>query len=67
MPEDNEMRRLFTSIGCIMEDAALIALLRKTSDKLSATERMDHLTTANKQISALLKDLGHHLGNSSES
>lgn len=52
---DDDVRRLFTEIGCIMEDASLMALLWKTEDGLDVAARYREISNAHAKIGELLK------------
>ena len=45
-PDIDEIRRLFTEIGCIMEDASLLALVWNPGDRLDIQARFQKLSDA---------------------
>ena len=51
---EQELRELFTKIGCIMEDASVIALIWTRNDLRSVSERADELRGAYDEFGALL-------------
>lgn len=50
----NDVREKFTKIGCLMEDASVIALQWKSGDLLLVRARLEQLKAANQEISSLL-------------
>jgi hypothetical protein len=56
---DDEVRRLFTEIGCIMEDASLVALVWRTYDKLDAQARYRKVSDAHAEIGKLLAQIAN--------
>ena len=62
MDKDPDIRELFTQIGCIMEDASLIALIGKDADPLSITERIAILRKHNQDIAMLLDKIDRLIG-----
>ena len=50
----DEVRKLFTEIGCIMEDTSLVALVWGADDKLNTQARYRTVIDANAKISELL-------------
>lgn len=52
-----EVRKLFTEIGCIMEDASLVALVWKYGDRLDLKERLHSLSDAHEAIGDLLAQI----------
>ena len=55
--DQQELRRLFTEIGCIMEDAGVTALLWKHDDPRSISDRAAELRDAYSRIGALLDQI----------
>ena len=55
--EDYEIRSWFTAIGCIMEDASLIALVWSAEDELDAKSRSRRLSDAHIKIGELLAQI----------
>lgn len=53
-PSNDEVRELFTEIGCIMEDASLIALVWGADDEIDVTARYQKILDAQEKISQLL-------------
>lgn len=51
---DDDIRTLFTEIGCIMEDASLIALVWSSTDNLDVRARFQTLSQAHREIGDLL-------------
>ena len=49
-----DLRAIFTEIGCIMEDASLIALLWQANDGLAPADRVAQLRKAHDRIGVLL-------------
>jgi hypothetical protein len=54
IPANDEVRKLFTEIGSIMEDASIIALLWSDTDGLSLRWRLQSLSDAHAKIGNLL-------------
>ena len=54
---DDDVRALFTQIGCVMEDASVVALIWDAADALTAQDRLEQLTQAHRQISELLHNI----------
>jgi hypothetical protein len=52
--DEQNLRGLFTEIGCVMEDASMIALVWQTDDAVSTTARAAKLRDAHERIGALL-------------
>ena len=55
--EEQKLRRLFTEIGCIMEDASVTALVWERGDKRSVKDRAAELQDACNKISGLLNTI----------
>lgn len=53
-PANYEVRKLFTEIGCIMEDASVIALMWRDGDGLDPGARLHSLSDAHAAIGDLL-------------
>ena len=53
-PTNDDIRRLFTEIGCVMEDASLIALVWGADDEIDVTARFRKISDAHEKISQLL-------------
>lgn len=53
-PPSDEVRKLFTEIGCIMEDASHAALIWRDGDGLDLRVRLQILSRAHKEIGNLL-------------
>jgi hypothetical protein len=51
---NDEVRKLFTQIGCIMEDASVAALLWKDGDALDVAARYWEISDVHAKISELL-------------
>lgn len=51
---DTDIRALFTQIGCIMEDASVVALIWEAVEALTAEDRLEQLTLAHHQIGEVL-------------
>lgn len=51
---DNEVRGLFTDIGCIMEDASVVALIWDPADAKTVHARYEQLLEAHDQIANAL-------------
>lgn len=56
-PADDEVRKLFTEIGCIMEDASLVALIWGDADGLDPRARLQSLSGAHTEIGHLLAQI----------
>lgn len=56
-PADDEVRNLFTEIGCIMEDASVVALIWRDGDGLDPPARLNSLTDAHAAIGNLLAQI----------
>ena len=54
---DNDVRALFTQIGCIMEDASFIALIWERADGMTIEDRYQRLLLANRQIGEALANI----------
>ena len=52
--DEQELRKLFTDIGCIMEDASVTALVWRRDDTRSISDRATELRVAYNKIGALL-------------
>ena len=55
--ETDEIRRLCTEIGCIMEDACLVALVWDPGDRLGDQARIKKLSDAHSEIGILLSQI----------
>ena len=53
-PAQDEVRKLFTEIGCIMEDASLIALVWSSTDNLDVRARYRTISEVHEKIGELL-------------
>lgn len=53
-PADDEVRKLFTGVGCIMEDASIIALIWSDADRLDVRARLQSLSDTHAAIGDLL-------------
>lgn len=53
-PANYELRKLFTDIGCIMEDASVVALIWRDGDGLDPRARLLSLSDAHATIGDLL-------------
>lgn len=51
---DDDVRELYTEIGCIMEDASLIALLWRAEDGLDVAARYREMSNAHAKIGEFL-------------
>ena len=60
--EEDEVRRLFTEIGCLMEDASIVALIWSGDDGLNARQRLDELKAANQAIAGKLAEIDRLVG-----
>lgn len=54
---NDEVRKLFTEIGCIMEDASLVALAWKDGDGLDLRMRLQSLSDAHAEFGHLLAQI----------
>ena len=54
---DNDVRALFTQIGCILEDASVVALIWERTDAMTIEDRYQRLMLANRQISEALANI----------
>jgi hypothetical protein len=54
IPANDEIRELFTEVGCIMEDASLVALIWRDADGLDPRARLKSLADAHAQIGNLI-------------
>lgn len=55
--DERKLRRLFTEIGCIMEDASVTALVWKRNDTRSISDRAAELRDAYNKIGGLLDSI----------
>ena len=55
--ETDDLRRLSTEIGCIMEDACLVALVWDPVDRLGVQARIKKLLDAHSEIGILLSQI----------
>ena len=55
--DERKLRRLFTEIGCIMEDASVTALVWKRNDTRSISDRATELRDAYNKIGGLLDSI----------
>jgi hypothetical protein len=53
-PKNDKVRELFTEIGCVMEDASLLALVWRAEDKLDVIARYREISDAHEKIGELL-------------
>ena len=53
-PANDEVSKLFTEIGCIMEDASVVALLWRDADGLDPRARLHSLSDAHTEIGVVL-------------
>lgn len=51
---DQDIRQLFTEIGCIMEDASVVALVWSAESDMDVTRRLHALQDAHRQTGELL-------------
>jgi len=51
---DQDIRQLFTEIGCIMEDAIVVALVWSAESDMNVTQRLNALQDAHRQMGKLL-------------
>ncbi len=56
-PANDEIRKLFTQIGCIMEDASIVALIWSDGDGLGVRARLESLSDAHAEIGDLLAQI----------
>ena len=56
-PTNDEVRNLFTEIGCIMEDASRIALVWQAADGLNVMARYQKLSDSHAKLSELLSQI----------
>ena len=56
-PPKYEVRKLFTEIGCIMEDASVVALLWRDGNGLDPRARLHSLSDAHAAIGDLLAEI----------
>lgn len=54
---NDEVRKLFTEIGCIMEDASVVALMWRDEDGLDPRARLHSLSDAHAAIGDLLAQI----------
>ena len=54
IPANDEVRKLFTKIGYIMEDASIISLIWSDTDGLDPRSRLQSLSDAHAEIGDLL-------------
>ncbi len=52
-PVHDDVRKLFTEIGCIMEDASLIAIVWSSTDNLDVRARFREISDAREKIGQL--------------
>ena len=52
--DEQELRRLFTEIGCLMEDTSVIAIMWKRNDTRSISDRATELRRTHNKVDALL-------------
>jgi len=57
IPANDEVRKLFTEIGCIMEDASIVALIWSDADGLDIPARLARLSDAHSKIGDLLAQI----------
>ena len=55
--ETDDLRRLCTEIGCIMEDASLAALVWDPGDRLGVQARIKKLSDTHSEIGILLSQI----------
>lgn len=60
----NDVREKFTKIGCVMEDASIVALQWKPGDQIPLRDRLEQIRAANQEISSLLSQIEKQLGHS---
>ena len=56
-PESYEIRKIFTDIGCIMEDGSIVALIWRDGDGLDLRARLQSLSDAHAEIGDLLEQI----------
>ena len=56
-PADDEVRKLFTQIGCVMEDASIVALIWRNGEDLGLRARLQRLSDAHVEIGDLLEQI----------
>ena len=56
-PAKHEVRKLFTEIGCIMEDASVVALMWRDGDGLDPRARLHSLSDAHAAIGDVLAQI----------
>ena len=54
---NDDVRALFTQVGCIMEDASVVALIWDPKDAVAVEERFERLSQANQQIEEALQKI----------
>lgn len=54
---DNEVRALFADIGCLMEDASVVALIWDPADAMTVKLRYERLSEAHGQIEEALRQI----------
>ena len=54
---DDDVRALFTQVGCIMEDASSVALIWHRADAVTVDRRYQQLLLASRQIDEVLKNI----------
>lgn len=57
IPANDEVRKLFTEVGCIMEDASLVALIWRDADGLDPRARLQILSDTHAEIGDLLAQI----------
>ena len=55
--DDDNVRALFTQVGCIMEDASTTALIWHRAAAVTVDDRYQQLLLASRQIDAALKNI----------
>lgn len=58
---DDDVRALFVQIGCVMEDASVVALIWNAADALTPKDRLKQLTQAHDQIGEALQNIKSNL------
>ena len=56
-PTNDEVRKLFTQIGCIMEEASIVALIWRDGEGLDLRARLQSLSDAHAEIGDLLEQI----------
>lgn len=56
-PANDDVRKLFTQIGCVMEDASIVALIWRDGDGLDPQARLQILSDAHAEIGDLLAQI----------